>query len=126
MSVAVLLTNIHKSRAVTLYLIKHRMLTGGGFIDFKSLHVIYYRPFSRLMSFLEHLERKERAQIKSKNNRPTPEIPHERRINLRVSARVCRVERGAVCSKNSTFGYFDGTTWTPRLRSSTPIMAPGK
>ena len=31
-SVAVLLINIHKSRAVTLYLIKHRILIRGGFI----------------------------------------------------------------------------------------------
>ena len=38
---------------------------------------------------------------------------------------VCDVEGGAICSKNSTFGYFDGTAWTPRLRSPTPIMAPG-
>ena len=41
-SVAVLIINIHKSRAVTLYLMKHRILIRGGFIDIKSLHVIYY------------------------------------------------------------------------------------
>ena len=36
-SVAVLIINIHKykSRAVTLYLIKHRILTRGGFIDIR-------------------------------------------------------------------------------------------
>ena len=50
----------------------------------------------------------------------------ESRANLWVSTRVCAVEGGAVCSKNSTFGYFDGTAWTPHLRSSTPITAPDK
>ena len=44
--------------------------------------------------------------------------------NLQVPARVCDVEGGAVCSKNSTFGYLDGTAWTLRLRSHTSIMAP--
>ena len=44
--------------------------------------------------------------------------------NLQVPARVCDVESGAVCSKNSTFGYLDGTAWTLRLRSHTSIMAP--
>ena len=44
--------------------------------------------------------------------------------NLQVPARVCDVESGAVCSKNSTFGYLDGTAWTLRLRSLTSIMAP--
>ena len=44
-SVAVLIINIHKSRAVTLYLIKHRILIKGGFIDIFSLHVMYYRLF---------------------------------------------------------------------------------
>ena len=38
--------------------------------------------------------------------------------------RVCDVEGGAYCSKNSAIGYFDGTAWTPRLSSPTPIMAP--
>ena len=42
----------------------------------------------------------------------------------RVSARVCDVEGGAFCCKNSTFGYFDGTAWTPSLRSPNPIVAP--
>ena len=37
-SVAVLIIDFHESRAVTLYLIKHRLLIRGGFIDIKSLH----------------------------------------------------------------------------------------
>ena len=47
-SVAVLIIDIHESRAVTLYLIKHRLLIRGGLIDIKSLHVMYYRPFDKL------------------------------------------------------------------------------
>ena len=47
-----------------------------------------------------------------------------RSANLRVSVRVCDAEGGAVCSKNSTFGCFDVTAWTPLLRSPTPIMDP--
>ena len=45
--VAVLIINIHKykSRAVTLYLIKDRILLRGGFIDIKSLQVMYDRLF---------------------------------------------------------------------------------
>ena len=38
-----------KSRAVSLYLIKHRILIRMRFIDIKSLHVMYYLPFDRLM-----------------------------------------------------------------------------
>ena len=34
------------------------------------------------------------------------------------------VEGGAIFSKNSTFVFFDGAAWTPRLRSRSPIMAP--
>ena len=45
--------------------------------------------------------------------------------NSQAPVPVCDVEGGAIGSKNSTFGYFDGTAWTPRLRSPTPIMAPG-
>ena len=63
------------------------------------------------------LESSENTQIKSQNDRPSPEISHESRANLQVPARICDVEGGAVCSKNSTFGYFDETAWTPRLRS---------
>ena len=50
-SVAVLIINIHKykSRAVTLYLIKHRILIRGGFIDIKSVQVMYDRLFDRSM-----------------------------------------------------------------------------
>ena len=44
---------------------------------------------------------------------------------LRVPTRVYDVEGGAVFSKNSTFVSFDGAAWTPRLRSPSPIMAPG-
>ena len=44
--------------------------------------------------------------------------------NLRVAKRVYDVEGGAIFSKNSTFVFFDGAAWTPRLRSPSPIMAP--
>ena len=47
--------------------------------------------------------------------------PH---ANLRVAARVYDVEGGAIFAKNSTFVFFDGFAWTPRLRSPSPIMAP--
>ena len=47
--------------------------------------------------------------------------PH---ANLRVPARVYHVEGGAIFAKNSTFVFFDGFAWTPRLRSPSPIMAP--
>ena len=63
------------------------------------------------------LESSENTQIKSQNDRPSPEISRESRANSQVPARVCDVEGGAVCSKNSTFGDFDETAWTPRLRS---------
>ena len=46
-SVAVLIIDTHKSRAVTLYLIKHRILITGGFIDIKSLNVMHYQPFDK-------------------------------------------------------------------------------
>ena len=45
--------------------------------------------------------------------------------NLRVATRVYDVEGGAIFSKNSTFVFSDGAAWTPRLRSPSPIMAPG-
>ena len=45
--------------------------------------------------------------------------------NLREATRVYDVEGGAIFSKNSTFVSFDGAAWTPRLRSPSPIMAPG-
>ena len=63
--------------------------------------------------------------MKSQDDRPVPEIPHKSRANLRVPARVCDVEGGAVCYENSAIGYFNGTKWTPRLRSPPLIMAPG-
>ena len=44
--------------------------------------------------------------------------------NLRAATRVYDVEGGAIFSKNSTFVFFDGAAWTPRLRSPSPIMAP--
>ena len=52
-SVAVLVINIHKykSRAVTLYLIKHRILIRGGFIDIKSLQVMHDGLFDWSMGF---------------------------------------------------------------------------
>ena len=45
---------------------------------------------------------------------------------LRVATRVYDVEGGAIFSKTSTFVFFDGAAWTPRLRSPSPIMAPDK
>ena len=52
-SVAVLginqLINIHKSRAMSLYLIKHPLIRQK-LIDTKSLHLTYYWPFDRSMS----------------------------------------------------------------------------
>ena len=47
--------------------------------------------------------------------------PH---ANVRVPARVYDVEGGAIFAKNSTFVFFDGFAWTPRLRSPSPVMAP--
>ena len=44
--------------------------------------------------------------------------------SLRVATRVYDVDGGAIFSKNSTFVFFDGAAWTPRLRSPSPIMAP--
>ena len=72
--------------------------------------------------FKKHLEGKECPQIEWQVNRLSPEIPYERRTNLQVPARVC----DAVCSKDSTFGYFDGTARTASLQSPTPIMASGE
>ena len=48
--------------------------------------------------------------------------PH---ANVRVPTRVYDVEGGAIFAKNSKFVFFDGFAWTPRLRSPSPIMAPG-
>ena len=74
---------------------------------------------------MKHLDCSESTQRKSQNDRLSPEISRESRANLRVPALVFDVEGDAACSKNSTFGYFDGAAWTPRLGSPTPIMAPG-
>ena len=49
--------------------------------------------------------------------------PH---ANARVPARVYDVEGGAIFAKNSTFVFFDGFAWTPRLRSPSPIMVPAQ
>ena len=54
---------------------------------------------------MKHLESSESSQIKSQNDRTSPEIPHDSCAISRVPARVCDFEGGAVCSKNSTFGY---------------------
>ena len=67
----------------------------------------------------------------AQDNRPSPEIPTRepcKFVGSHTSLRVAQgnVEGSAVCSKNSTFGYFDGTAWTPHLRSSPPITAPDK
>lgn len=70
------------------------------------------------MPFGREKRRAESYQLmKSQNDCPSPEFPLESRANWRVPARVCDVEA-------AHFGYFDGTAWTPRLRSPTPIMAP--
>ena len=74
---------------------------------------------------MKHLDCSGSTQRKSQNDRPSPEIPQESCAKLRVPARVFDVEGDAACSKNSTFGYFDGAAWTSRLGSPTPIMAPG-
>ena len=63
------------------------------------------------------LESSENTQIKAQNDRSSPEISHESRANLQVPAQICDIEGGAVCSKNSTFGYFDESGWTLCLRS---------
>ena len=70
------------------------------------------------------LESSVNTQIRSQNDHPSLKIPHEIHANSRVPVRVCDVEGGAVCSKNSTFGYFDGV---PHLRffiMLLPIMTP--
>ena len=41
-SVAVLIIDIHKSREVTLYLIKHRIRLMGGFLDIKLINHLTY------------------------------------------------------------------------------------
>ena len=46
---------------------------------------IVYRVIELLKSY-------ESTQLKSQNDRPSPEIPHDSRANLRVPLRVCDVE----------------------------------
>ena len=41
---------------------------------------------------------------------------------MRIPERVCDVEGDPVCSKNSTFGYFDETARTPRLQYSQKVI----
>ena len=71
--------------------------------------------------YMKHLESSVNTQKGSQNDHPSLKIPHEIRANSWVPARVCDVEGDAVCSKNSTFGYFDGAPhllffiMTPRL-----------
>ena len=45
---------------------------------------------------------------------------------LRVPTPTYDVEGGAIFSKKSTFVFFDGAAWTPRLRSPSRINAPDK
>ena len=58
---------------------------------------------------INHLESLESTQVKLQNDPPSPEIPHESRANLRVPAQLNDIKGGAICSKNSTFHYFDET-----------------
>ena len=73
---------------------------------------------------MKQLKSSERTQIKSQNDRRSPEIPNGSCANSQVPVRACDVKGGAVYSKNSTFGYFDGAAWTLHLRSPSPIIAP--
>ena len=50
---------------------------------------------------MKHLESLESLKVAKRS--PTSGIPHEKRENLQVPARVWDLEGGAVCSKNSTF-----------------------
>lgn len=61
------------------------------------------------------------TQTKSKT------IAHLLKLQTRVT-QICEFpcEPMTVWFKNSTFDYFDRTVWTPRSRSPTPIMAPGR
>ena len=71
-------------------------------------------------AFLDSMCRSFESSLEPSLRRVTE--PH---ANLRVPARVYDVEGGAIFAKNSTFVFFDGFAWTPRLRSPSPIMAPG-
>ena len=54
---------------------------------------------------IKHLESSTSTQIKSQNDRLSPEIPHESRANLRVPAQFGDIKGGVICSKNSTFDH---------------------
>ena len=54
---------------------------------------------------MNHLESSKSTQIKSQNDRPSPEIQHESRPNLRFPSRFDGIKGGVICSKNSTFDY---------------------
>ena len=83
---------------------------------------------------MKHMESLQNTQVKLQGDRPSPETPPSETpfLPVRLTApgsprmtgpqRVNVVESGAICSKNGTFEYFDGTAWTPRLRSPIPIM----
>ena len=73
---------------------------------------------------MKHLESLESSQVKLQGDRPSPETPRGSLSNLRAPARVYDVESYAMCSKNRALDYFDGTAWTPRLRSPSSIMTP--
>ena len=86
-------------------------------------HLLILPLCMHYLSRYEALEKLREHSNEVANDRPSPEIFHDSRAVSRAPTRVCDVEGGAVCSKNSTFGYFDGAAWTPRFRSPTPIMA---
>ena len=58
---------------------------------------------------ISRLEETNKKTCWKKEGRKLTTIPHENRANSRIPGRVGDVEGGAVCSKNSSFGYFDGT-----------------
>ena len=69
-----------------------------------------------------------RYEALGKFNEHSKKLPKPTHLHTKT-AQICGfshefVEGGTVCSKNSSFGYFDGAVWTPRLRSPIPIMAP--
>ena len=61
---------------------------------------------------IKHLESLESTQVKLQGDCPSLKTPRGSQSNLRVPVRVNDVEGGAkkICSKKSTFDYFDGTT----------------
>ena len=85
-------------------------------------HLLILPLCMHCLSRYEALEKLREHSNEVANDRPSPEIPHDSRAVSRAPTRVCDVEGGAVCSKNSTFGYFYGAAWTPRSRSPTPWL----